>query len=65
MATLLVVDDEPDMRDLLVRRLMRAGHRVVAADGGPAALTLANSCLVWTLTGYEEVEVHEQVKVEK
>ncbi|MCA9667767.1 MAG: response regulator [Myxococcales bacterium] len=37
MAKLLVVDDHPDNRDLLARRLARRGHEVsVAADGAEA-----------------------------
>ncbi len=36
-ATLLIVDDEPRMRDFLVRALQRSGHEVlVAADGRQA-----------------------------
>jgi two-component system OmpR family response regulator len=38
MARLLVVEDEPDLRDLLVQRLQGAGHKVVALASGPAAL---------------------------
>jgi class 3 adenylate cyclase len=36
--SLLVVDDEPLNRDLLVRRLERVGYRVTAAEDGPSAL---------------------------
>ncbi|MGC4084402.1 MAG: hypothetical protein QM736_20380 [Vicinamibacterales bacterium] len=35
---LLIVDDEPVNRDLLVRRLSRAGYQTVAVDSGAAAL---------------------------
>ncbi len=35
---ILVVDDLPSNRDLLVRRLKRDGHRTTEADGGIAAL---------------------------
>ncbi len=38
MAKLLVVDDERDILDLVVKRLRQDGHDVVSADGGPAAL---------------------------
>jgi diguanylate cyclase (GGDEF)-like protein len=38
MTTLLVVDDEPLNRDVLQRRLARAGYRVVTADSGASAL---------------------------
>ncbi len=37
---ILIVDDNAANRDLLSRRLMRAGHEVTEADGGPAALAL-------------------------
>ncbi|MER7280222.1 response regulator [Dactylosporangium sp. NPDC000244] len=38
MARLLVVDDEPDVRDLIVKRLTADGHDVLAAENGAAAL---------------------------
>ena len=41
MTTLLVVDDEPWNRDVLQRRLARAGYRVLTADSGQAALDIA------------------------
>ena len=37
---ILVVDDNAANRDLLSRRLTRAGHEVVEAEGGAAALAL-------------------------
>ena len=40
MARLLVVDDEPDMCDLLTRRLVREGHEILAADGAVTAWEL-------------------------
>jgi len=39
-ATLLVVDDEPAVRRVLVMRLQLAGYRVVCAEDGEEALTL-------------------------
>jgi adenylate cyclase len=39
-ATILVVDDDAENRDLLARRLAREGHRVRAAEGGLEALAL-------------------------
>jgi DNA-binding response OmpR family regulator len=38
--TILVVDDETDIRKMLVRLLTRAGHHVIEADRGLAALRL-------------------------
>ena len=39
-ATILVVDDLPANRDLMVRRLERSGFQVQAAGSGPEALEL-------------------------
>jgi len=38
MASVLVVDDEPGIRDFLVEVLVRDGHEVQAAPDGPSAL---------------------------
>jgi diguanylate cyclase (GGDEF)-like protein len=43
MTTLLVVDDDPLNRDVLQRRLARAGHHVLTADSGGAALDIARA----------------------
>ena len=40
MTTVLVVDDEPMVRDVVTRYLERDGHRVVAAEDGDAARRL-------------------------
>src|ERR1043165_5670322 len=40
MATVLVVDDEPHIRDVVARYLRRDGHRIVGVDNGAAARTL-------------------------
>src|SRR5438067_6937519 len=37
MATVLVVDDEPNVRDVVARYLRRDGHRIVGADNGAQA----------------------------
>ena len=42
-ATILVVDDDEENRELLARRLAREGHRVRAAKGGLEALALLRS----------------------
>ena len=42
-ATILVVEDENDIRDLLVFTLVREGFAVLQADSGPAALAQARS----------------------
>lgn len=40
MARLLVVDDEQDILDLVVKRLMREGYEILAADCAATALAL-------------------------
>jgi two-component system OmpR family response regulator len=44
MATLLVVDDEQDIRDLVVQRMVRDGHEVLSAHSGPSALDIVREC---------------------
>ena len=41
-ATLLVVDDDAMNRDVLSRRLVRSGYKVLTAEGGEQALELVN-----------------------
>lgn len=38
MATVLVADDDRDIRELVVFKLDQAGHQVMVAEDGPAAL---------------------------
>ncbi len=45
MARILVVDDEPDLRFILRRCFERAGHEVLDAGHGAAALDLVRTCL--------------------
>jgi CheY-like chemotaxis protein len=40
VARVLVVEDDPDIRQLVELRLRGLGHRVVAAASGPEALTV-------------------------
>jgi DNA-binding response OmpR family regulator len=40
MATVLVVDDEPHVRDVVARYLRRDGHRIVGTDNGADARTI-------------------------
>ena len=40
MSKLLVVDDDPDILALVQLRLQRAGHRVLGASSGAAALAI-------------------------
>jgi CheY-like chemotaxis protein len=43
-ATVLVVDDDPDVLEALVRVLMRDGHNILTADSGVAALRAMKDC---------------------
>jgi diguanylate cyclase (GGDEF)-like protein len=43
MATLLLVDDEAMNRDVLQRRLTRAGYRILTAENGTEALEVADA----------------------
>ena len=40
MPRVLVVDDDPNMRDLVSFRLRKAGHRVLTAESGADALAI-------------------------
>jgi CheY-like chemotaxis protein len=40
MSRVLVVDDDPNLRQLVTIRLQKAGHRVVAADSADEALAV-------------------------
>jgi CheY-like chemotaxis protein len=42
--TVLVVEDNPGVRDLAVRRLGMLGHKVLVADNGPAAVAVLEKC---------------------
>ena len=48
-ATVLVVDDEPAVRRVLVMRLQLAGYRVVCAEDGEQALEMSVSYTHLTL----------------
>jgi len=41
--TVLVVEDNPEVRKLTLRRLALLGYRVGEAENGPAALALSDS----------------------
>ena len=43
MPKILIVDDEPDERFLLRRMFEQAGHKVIEADDGAAALAIVRS----------------------
>lgn len=43
MAKILLVEDNPLNRDMLSRRLVRAGHRVIIAEDGRQGITCAQT----------------------
>jgi DNA-binding response OmpR family regulator len=45
MSTVLVADDDPDIRELVVFKLEQAGHRVIGVADGASAVTAAHDCL--------------------
>lgn len=68
MTTVLLVEDEPDLRSLVVRELEAAGYRVRAAAGGVAALRLFGDespdlvLLDWLLPGMDGLEVLRRLR---
>ena len=44
-ATILVVEDEPSIQELIAASLQHAGHRVMRADTAEDAIRLVNSTL--------------------
>ena len=43
MSTILVVDDEPSIRELVARVLGRRGHRVIVCGSAPEALAVTEA----------------------
>jgi len=68
MATILVVDDDRKITDMLRRTLVYEGYEVLTAWDGPAALEAAQShwpdlvILDWLLPGLEGVEVARRLR---
>jgi DNA-binding response OmpR family regulator len=44
MKTILVIDDEDDLRAMVVKALNEEGFETIEADNGSSALTLAKNC---------------------
>src|SRR5574340_1270623 len=69
-ATILIVEDEPAIRELLVLNLQQAGHRPVAAASAEQALaqlrdTLPDMILLdWMLPGISGVEFARRIKAD-
>jgi DNA-binding response OmpR family regulator len=68
MATVLVVEDEPELGQLVVRELEGAGHRVRHAPDGPSALRFFAAeqpdvvVLDWMLPGIDGLEVLRRMR---
>ena len=68
---ILVADDEPDLRRLVVRRLLRLGHEVLEADDGPAAWALVSeripdiAVLDIRMPGYDGYEVIRRIRADE
>ena len=68
MATILVVEDEVDICNLIRNELQTEGHRVVQAFDGPTALTLVEShlphlvILDWMLPGLDGLTVCRRIR---
>jgi two-component system phosphate regulon response regulator PhoB len=69
-ATILVVEDEPAIRELVVLNLQQAGHRPVVAGSAEQALTLVREALPdmilldWMLPGMSGVEFARRLKAD-
>ena len=68
MATILLVEDERDLSNLLRRHLADEGHRVLQAFDGPSALQAAAAerldlvILDWMLPGLDGLEVCRRIR---
>src|ERR671925_113712 len=71
VATILVVEDEPDIRELIAFNLERSGHRVVHATNGERALELMREELPhlvlidWMLPGMSGIELARSLRSTK
>ena len=71
MPTVLVVDDDPTLREVVSGYLTRAGLDVVEAQDGPAALSVARDrspdlvVLDLTLPGLDGLEVFRRLRAER
>src|ERR671938_1213711 len=68
MTTILLVEDEPDLANLVERELRAAGYEVRAAPDGPSALDLFAQqtpdlvVLDWMLPGLDGLEVLRRLR---
>ena len=70
MATILVVDDDPTVREVVVAYLQQAGHETLEAPDGPNAVIAAQSdpdlvVLDVMLPGFDGLEVCRRIRAER
>ena len=70
MATVLVVDDDPTVREVVVAYLQQAGHQTLEAPDGPNAMTAARAApdlvvLDVMLPGFDGLEVCRRLREER
>ncbi|MCB1908360.1 MAG: phosphate regulon transcriptional regulator PhoB [Rhodocyclaceae bacterium] len=69
--TILVVEDEPAIQQLLSATLTRAGHDVIRADDGEHAMRLLNEALPdlvlldWMLPGRSGIDIARRLRTEE
>jgi DNA-binding response OmpR family regulator len=70
MATILVADDDRDIRDIVAYKLQRVGHYVILATNGTEALSAARACepdlvvLDVMMPGMSGIEVCRELRAE-
>jgi two-component system, OmpR family, phosphate regulon response regulator PhoB len=70
-ATILVVEDEPAIQELIAFNLKQAGHRAIRADNAEHALKLVQSALPdlvlldWMLPGLSGIELARRLRADK
>jgi two-component system, OmpR family, phosphate regulon response regulator PhoB len=69
--TILIVDDDPDIRDVIRMRLERSSYRVIEAGDGKEALQLIHSYLPdvvlldWQIPGVQGDQLLKTLKTDK
>jgi len=71
VATILIVEDEPDIQELIAYNLEKAGHEAVRAESAERALELIRESLPhlviidWMLPGMDGIELARRLRWEK
>ena len=70
-ATILVVEDEPAIQELIAYNLKQAGHQALRADNAEQALNLVSNALPdlvlldWMLPGLSGIEFARRLRADK